>query len=473
MSSAISCGFPQADATRAGHRPVGQRALLVLRLLVFSLLGFAFVAPSTMEGQGGKHPAGSIQISFLPPPLENATYSLGIFDAKTKKMVRRLQEFASEKDFTVGLNGLITAWDGKDDSGKAVPPGRYAARGYAVGPLKIEGEDILDNDWAADNEKLRPVDLAALALVSEDEGLVVLGRDAGDRQLVARYGGEKDELLWQQIAVTPGKENSSAARLFTLDEILVASLGGPETFYRLADGKITDPVPTKSVPGMTPTTCEGKDGTIWKVEEGILTQSARSGERLRSLDSKSREPVPVAVVASKTSDRLYLLEKMPGWQRVRGLSWVETKEENGHPVSTWQTFFERNIRAPGTGGDLEHPAAASTAPVEINLDENPLAPGKTQKLGLIAAFDAKGSYLATKDGLRLRQVSERPNLESAYLAKGKPPSPVAFFQYDGAATDEFSIKGIHRIMEFDAGEFEMTANGEKPVEAKPTEPPDL
>ena len=102
-------------------------------------------------GQEGK----KVPISFLPPPLETATYSLGIYDAKSGKLVRRLQEAATENAFTVGLNGLITSWDGKDDAGKAVPPGRYAARGYAVGALKVEGEDILGNDWAADDENLR------------------------------------------------------------------------------------------------------------------------------------------------------------------------------------------------------------------------------------------------------------------------------------------------------------------------------
>ena len=308
----------------------------------------------SVYAQEPKRPAGSVQISFLPPPLENATYSLGIYDARTNKLVRRLQEFAPEKEFTVGLNGLVTAWDGKDDSGKAVSPGRYAARGYAVGPLKIEGEGILGNDWTADDEKLRPVDVEAITLVLADEGLAILGRDAESRQTAARYAGAKTELMWQQTAGAPRKEAvSSPARLFTLGETLIASTNGADTFYKLGDGKITKPIPMKSVPSAQPTSSEGKDGTTWKIEEGVLTQSSANGDRLRSLNPKEGEPIPVAISDSKITDRLYLLEKMPGWQRVRGLSWVETREENGHPVSTWQTFFERNIRAPGQAAGQE------------------------------------------------------------------------------------------------------------------------
>ncbi|MFM7918639.1 MAG: hypothetical protein ACKPJJ_00365, partial [Planctomycetaceae bacterium] len=45
------------------------------------------------------------------------TISLGIYN-KSGTLVRTLFKEASDKDFTVGLNGFITQWDGKDDAGQ-------------------------------------------------------------------------------------------------------------------------------------------------------------------------------------------------------------------------------------------------------------------------------------------------------------------------------------------------------------------
>ena len=47
------------------------------------------------------------------------------------------------------------------------------------------------------------------------------------------------------------------------------------------------------------------------------------------------------------------------------------------------------------------------------------------------------------------------------------------FQNDGAAWDEFSIEGVKNMMAFDAGEIDMTADGEKTHPEKAAEPPDL
>ncbi len=71
-----------------------------------------------------------MRISFVPPPAEG-TISLGIFDAD-KKLVRVLQREAKIDNFTIGENSLSTSWDGKNDAGKDLPPGKYHARGYMV-----------------------------------------------------------------------------------------------------------------------------------------------------------------------------------------------------------------------------------------------------------------------------------------------------------------------------------------------------
>ena len=474
------------------------------------------VLPVSTQAQEEKKPAGAVQITFLPPPLEHATYSLGVFDARNDNLVRHLQEFAAEKSFTVGLNGLITIWDGKDDAGKPVPPGRYDARGFAVGAIKIEGADILGNDWAADDESLRFRQVTAIVFVPADGGVAVLATLPDGSGEIARFSGQGD-LLWrkpvagyeprlrpwlslqkQGIAFMPrlGREDTNDVVVSTAnyhledgskDEEhdsagLTFHVGTPALPAVTADDVSVDALPAGGPPvdaqeaaallSKVPSEMRspGKDHTTWIAAGAAgLVQVDRGNNVLRRLDTAPGDPLPRQVSASSTEDRLYLLETRPGWTRVRGLAWSDTKEENGKAISTWQTFFERSIRPPAARAAT----AEATAPVEINLDENPLSPGKPQKIRLVATFDAKGSYLSTEGGLRLRRVSEHPFLQSVYLAKGKPPSPLDFFQYDGAATDEFSITGVHRIMAFDAGEFEMTATGEKPAETRTAEPPDL
>lgn len=472
-----------------------------------------------------------VPISFLPPPLETATYSLGIYDAKTGKLVRHLQESATTGAFTVGDNGLITSWDGNDDAGKPVPPGKYAARGYAVGALKVEGTDILGNDWTDSDEDLRVKHIEAVAFVPMDSGVLVLATLADGHPELLRFTGDAGKLLWRKpvaglppdgqpwlivdatdVAVMPKRPRPDGVAVASVANYQVAdgsasaanhSVSESETVFpvkKLPQGAIMKAEPpigevstTLADPGLSIRSgigalrpdaagkrfapsiqsemqrSTGKDDTTWYAAElNGLVQTARDGTVLRRLDMIPGDPLPVAVSASTTADRLYLLEEKNGWQRVRGLSWVESKEEQGKPVSTWQTFFERNIRPPDTtpGGE------GQDASIEIKLVENPLDPGKTQRIKLGASYDDQGSYL-TANGLRLRRISQRANLKAARLAKGKETNSLAFFQNDGAAWDEFSIEGARNMMEFDAGEFEMTADGEKTHTEKAAEPPDL
>jgi hypothetical protein len=81
-------------------------------------------------------PARTVHISFVPPPLEG-TISLGIYD-KNSKLVRVLHQESELNDFTIGADALVTQWDGKNERGEDLPPGKYRARGYLVGHLKVE-----------------------------------------------------------------------------------------------------------------------------------------------------------------------------------------------------------------------------------------------------------------------------------------------------------------------------------------------
>jgi hypothetical protein len=80
-------------------------------------------------------PMRRVRISFVPPPLEG-TISLGIYDG-TGKLVRVLQQQAELNEFAVDADGLVTHWDGKNDDEQDLPSGKYHARGYLIGSLKL------------------------------------------------------------------------------------------------------------------------------------------------------------------------------------------------------------------------------------------------------------------------------------------------------------------------------------------------
>jgi hypothetical protein len=103
--------------------------------LIFATVAVAQESPTaspspTPEETPAPSPTRTVRISFVPPPVEG-TISLGIFDAD-KKFVRVLQREAKIDNFTIGENSLNTSWDGKNDAGKDLPPGKYHARGYMV-----------------------------------------------------------------------------------------------------------------------------------------------------------------------------------------------------------------------------------------------------------------------------------------------------------------------------------------------------
>jgi hypothetical protein len=144
-------------------------------------------------------PARSARISFVPPPLEG-TISLGIYD-KTGKLVRILHQEAELTEFTIGADALVTQWDGKDDDGRDLPAGKYHARGYAVGPLKVQqlGDASSSQTQNAANTKLK-VRLVRNPLRKEKRPVVDLGVGFDED---ASYLETSDELPLLSISDLP------------------------------------------------------------------------------------------------------------------------------------------------------------------------------------------------------------------------------------------------------------------------------
>jgi len=119
-------------------------------------------------------PARSVRISFVPPPLEG-TISLGIYD-KSGKLVRVLHQQAQLNEFAIGADGLVTQWNGRNDEEQDLPAGRYHARGYVMGSLKVEdlGESSAPSVESKANAKVK-VKLVRNPLWKEKRPFVELG----------------------------------------------------------------------------------------------------------------------------------------------------------------------------------------------------------------------------------------------------------------------------------------------------------
>ncbi len=357
--------------------------------------------------------ARSIRISFVPPPLDG-TISLGVYDAKGK-LVRVLFREADINEFNIGNDSLSTTWDGKDDAGENVPPGKYSAHGFVVGDLKIEGVGFFFNDWISSADGPRFSHIRSLSV------------------------HEKDLLLGVDL-VPPGQGHVA---------------------YDLADKSLT----LKDTDGDTnadaSASAAGRDGTRWVIDGAEVKQLSANGEFLRRLPVSPNEPQPKAIAASLKEDRIYLLEENESGQRVRALSLTATKSEGAEQaVSEWKVDFEKSIVAHknfsiADGKPVTTPADGNVPDkVKIKLQANPLLNDDRVTVEMMIGLDADGSFVKAGDGLPLCTISETQNLTRGLLV-ARGANGLDVFQDDGAVVEQFRISGADQMMSFDCGGFEL------------------
>jgi len=124
------------------------RGFIVAAFFGLSIACLAQETPSATPAPSAS-PVRTARISFLPPPLEG-TISLGIYDTNGQ-LVRVLHQEAGLDEFNVGADALVTKWDGKNDDGEDLPPGKYHAHGFLVGHLKVEDLGKVANPLADSN----------------------------------------------------------------------------------------------------------------------------------------------------------------------------------------------------------------------------------------------------------------------------------------------------------------------------------
>ncbi|PYI92009.1 MAG: hypothetical protein DME97_11195 [Verrucomicrobia bacterium] len=406
--------------------------LLTKRIgLVFcALLVIGQLAAQESPSPSPSPPARNIRVSFVPPPLDG-TISLGIYDAKGK-LVRVLFREADINEFTIGSDALSTTWDGKDDAGDNVPPGKYSAHGFVVGELKIEGIGFFFNDWISSAEAPRFSRIRSLAMHDEKLLLAV--------DLVPPAAGH---VLYDVANKTVQLKDTDAD----------AKTPAPPA----ASASDIDPIAT--IPGR-----ENSRWVIDRTEKGGSTievkQFSAKGDFLRRLPVSPNEPQPKAIAASLAEDRIYLLEEDSARQRVRGLSLAATKTEGSEKaVSEWKVDFEKSIVVHPEFSVVDGkvaPASQGTTPdkVKIKLQANPLLNDDRVTVEISVGYDADGSFLKSADGLPLCTISETQELRRALLWL-HDTNALDVFQDDGAVVEQFRVTGIDQMMSFDCGGFEL------------------
>jgi hypothetical protein len=370
-------------------------------------------APAGATPKANPEPA-TLKITFLPPPLEG-TLSLGVYDRSGKK-VRTLAVESAAAQFTVGLNGLITSWDGRDDSGNLQAPGKYSVKGLAVGDLEITGEAYHANDWVAAEDSPRPV---AFHGIRYERGVLEL--QASD--LEGQFWSVKESVAVPDDM--PVFEKSSA-------------------------------------PAAPPKSCPGKAGSRWSIEkslgDSVVVQFDAQGEIMRRLSIGAGQPVPIGIAASTDSDEVFLLEQDGERWRVRGLRRKQAeKPAASGPV--WETFFEKNRWPCGRFADAAarvgrpHPFAAE-ASINVQSQANPLLADGVVDVGLSVGMDGDGSFLQTADGLLLRRLTDTGKLRWAVVGRDPRQPGVVLLQSAGAVVEEYRILQPGMLMTFNAGEYQ-------------------
>jgi len=398
--------------------------------------------------------ADPVKITFIPPPMEG-TLSLGIYDA-SGKLVRTLHREdpvgEPESKLTAGDDGLVTQWDGKNDSGAECPPGAYRARGVMVGDLAVEGVDFIGNDWvnADDSPRLSRI-------VDVETGVY------GDPVITATT---PDKLSFGRYALTLEKPTAPGA--------------DPEV--RLIDRHVSRPpdfvppsrLPFFPFPGVKEVAdwVDGLNDSVWVIQKGAVKQYSQKGDVLRTLERSADDPPAVRLAARDTKrrrtsglapdpwlavfdtgEKLYVLYENAQMQRLRGYDFADAK-----PGDAPKLLFENDILF---NGQYEQIASKLTFPdgkpftpaptLKVELVPNPLMDNKPGTLELRVAVDKAGAYLATADGLPLCHLNETPLLRWAVM--GRPPGSkeISVFDSDGAVVEQFRVAKAANMMAFDAG----------------------
>ena len=423
--------------------------------IAFLLSLLALGNPAFSEEPGTTATAGKegVPIIFLPPPLDGTvSFSIGIYSG-AGKLVRVLHRESPQEDFKVGENGLIARWDGKNDAGQPVPPGKYNVSGWSIGDLGVDGVAFHGNDWIKD-------DSPRFTRVTEVKNL---GRD--EVRVTLRTAEGKDETLAWKLSREGAEPPKSEVEATVENGKLIARKGGTSQTIDLGDD-------AKAL-----STVVGNGDHIWAIVETPEGREVRSysahGDFLRRLGYQKGEPQPVQIAASQWEEQIFLLDENEAEQRLRALAPGNSEQAAPKPdgetpqpttASAWKiTYFKRMLKMEtfdAISAHLGRKQALKAEPVaKILACRNPLLGDKRTEVFVKIVIDAEGAVLTTKDDLPLTHLTNTPGLKWATLVR--EGTALVLFQSDGTVVEEFQIAHPDAMMSFDAGEYTLKAPGAK------------
>ncbi|MFM8364003.1 MAG: hypothetical protein ACKOAS_02500 [Verrucomicrobiota bacterium] len=479
------------------------RAALALFVLLF------FIGP-----QNPAHALEPDQIAFAVPAPGRVT--LAVFD-KTGRPVRILHALDDEEKFQIGLNGLITRWDGLDNKGSRVAPGTYHIRGYLIGEAEVSGEAFHFNDWIADAESpsiesildfdvLPDGDLILLAKTPETTVCSRVSASAGfrwsretpDRQLLACTveAAVLDDL--SAFSLVDGKPLSDGQKNFTTSLLTADNsslLAGTNSTLELlpwppkpSGEKIPTPVPFSAIDLSQEILLGASPEGVWlsrarapftKISLPVSVRSVSLGQNETfwfAGEGMDPDQTPVVGQADFSGEilRALLTESgAPAPKKIRA-----SKSTDGFVVleesanlqrlralsrdadGAWIIDWEKTIRRAPIFGFVDGEVAADVGDtpqldsLRFRLEENPLT-GEQQTINLHIATGPNGTRLVNEDGLPLLQISDRTGIRRTAIHRGKSPDSLRVLQGDGACVEEFLIGGLRHILPLNAGEIEI------------------
>ena len=433
------------------------------RRIVILIALLAMAVPAFSDEAGASAPAAKdgVPIIFLPPPLDGTvSFSIGIYGG-AGKLLRVLHRESPQDDFKVGENGLIARWDGKNDAGQPVPPGKYNVNGWAIGDLGVDGVAFHGNDWIKD-------DSPRFTRVIEVKNL---GRD--EVRVTLRTAEGKEETLAWKLSREDAEPPKSEIEATVENGKLVARKGGTNHTIDLGnDAKALH-------------TVVGNGDHIWTIVETPDGREVRSysaeGEFLRRIGYQKGEPQPTQIAASQWEEQVFLLDENEAEQRLRALAPgnsdpIAPKPDGETPqpstASAWKiTYFKRVLKMETFDAISAHLGRKQPPKAEpltkILACKNPLLGDRRTEVFVKVTIDAEGAVLTTKDDLPLAHLTDTQHLKWAALVR--EGTALVLFQSDGSVVEEFQIAHPDAMMAFDAGDYTLKAPGAKitPPKEKP------
>ncbi len=176
----------------------------------------------------------------LAVPDSSGRISLGVFDP-SGKLVRTLSEGQELETFEIGLNGLILTWDGIDNQGKKVTPGKYLVRGWFVpSGVVVEGEAFHFNEWEDANGH-PPLSTVIAAIPTEGDEFYLVGMDAVENR-AAIWKADTKAILSERRFVPEGAEflasDGQTAILRTSEGLGLFALSGEEKLEKVSGSAV-------------------------------------------------------------------------------------------------------------------------------------------------------------------------------------------------------------------------------------------